>query len=63
MPNAAELLRKGQIDLIWTKYCGFLDILIREFMEIQERLLLEQVELICRVRSAKIITEDSNEYR
>lgn len=48
MSNATELLRKGQINLIWTKYCGFLDLNIKEFMEIQERLLLEQVELIYR---------------
>ncbi len=48
MSNATELLRKGQVDLIWTKYCGFLDLNIKEFMEIQERLLMEQVELIYR---------------
>ena len=48
MSNATELLRQGHIELIWTKYCGFLDLNIDEFMEIQKRLLLEQIELIHR---------------
>ncbi len=46
MPTATELLKRGRKDQIWTKYCGFLDLDLDEFMEIQERLLMEQVELI-----------------
>lgn len=30
---------------IWQRYCGFLDLAIDEFMEIQEHLLMEQLEL------------------
>lgn len=30
---------------IWQRYCGFLDLSIAEFMQIQERLLLEQIDL------------------
>jgi len=46
MPTATELLRRGRKDQIWVKYCGFLDLEMDEFMEIQERLLMEQVALI-----------------
>jgi len=46
MPTAAELLRQGKKHEIWIKYCGFLDLSIGEFMEIQERLLMEQLALI-----------------
>lgn len=31
---------------IWERYCGFLDISIEEFMQIQRRLLMEQIELV-----------------
>ena len=46
MPTATELLKRGRRDQIWVKYCGFLDLEMDEFMEIQERLLMEQVALI-----------------
>jgi hypothetical protein len=46
MPTATQLLRSGRKDLFWTKYCGFLDLSVDEFMHIQERLLLEQMRLI-----------------
>ncbi|MFN2128112.1 MAG: GH3 auxin-responsive promoter family protein [Anaerolineales bacterium] len=46
MPTATELLKRGRKDQIWVKYCGFLDLEMDEFMEIQERLLMEQVALI-----------------
>jgi hypothetical protein len=31
---------------VWRKYCGFLELSMREFMDIQEQLLLEQIELV-----------------
>ena len=40
---------------IWQRYCGFLDLSIEEFMEIQERLLLEQIELVADSPLGKII--------
>jgi len=46
MPTAAELFRQGRVDEIWKKYCGFLDLSIEEFMEIQKRLLMEQIDLL-----------------
>ena len=46
MTTAAELLRQGRTDEIWRKYCGFIDLSLEEFMEIQKRLLLEQLQLL-----------------
>ncbi|NLJ77134.1 MAG: auxin-responsive protein, partial [Peptococcaceae bacterium] len=40
-----QKLCKKQYDRIWCQYCGFLDISLTEFMEIQNRLMLEQLEL------------------
>lgn len=31
---------------IWQRYCGFLDLSVDEFMKIQSRLLMEQIEMI-----------------
>jgi len=41
-----ELLKTGDQQRIWQKYCGFLDLSLQEFMEIQEHLLMEQIELV-----------------
>ena len=46
MEVAAELLRQGRRDEVWRRYCGFLDLSLAEFMEIQERLLVEQIGLL-----------------
>ena len=46
MTTAIELLRQGRRDEIWEKYCGFINLSLEEFMEIQKRLLLEQLQLL-----------------
>lgn len=46
MATAAEMLTEGMREDVWRKYCGFLDLSIGKFMEIQERLLMEQVDLL-----------------
>ena len=46
MNSAAELLRQGRTTEIWQKYCGFIELTLEEFMHIQQRLLLEQLELL-----------------
>lgn len=43
---AAFLRENRDPDLIWRKYCGFLDLSPEDFSEIQEQLLLEQIDLI-----------------
>jgi len=46
MPTVKELLRTGRKEELWQKCCGFLDLSIEQFMSIQNRLLLEQIELL-----------------
>lgn len=48
MTSTIDLLRQGRNDEIWIKHCGFLDLKLDEFMEIQERLLLEQIGFLSR---------------
>jgi phenylacetate-coenzyme A ligase PaaK-like adenylate-forming protein len=38
---------------MWKKYCGFLDLNIDEFMQIQERLLMEEINLIANTEVGK----------
>ena len=40
-----QMLKQKRYKDIWQKYCSFLDFSIDEFMAIQERLLLEQIDL------------------
>ena len=42
-----ELSQGWDQERIWRKYCGFLELSVTEFMETQEQLLLEHLELIC----------------
>jgi hypothetical protein len=46
MLKASELLRQGKTEELWQMCCGYLKLNIKEFMDIQERLLLEQLELL-----------------
>ena len=39
-------IKNKQFKELWDQYCGFLDIDINEMMAIQERLLIEQIELM-----------------
>ena len=41
-----ELFLTGDKERIWQKYCGFFELSIKEFLEIQENLLFEQIDLI-----------------
>jgi len=50
-----EVFRSGDVDKIWQKFCGFLDLSLHEFMNIQERLLMEQIELVAQTPLAKRI--------
>ena len=44
------MLRQEEYEKIWDRYCGFLDLNLKEFMHIQERLLMEQIELLSRCK-------------
>ena len=48
MPKAVELLRQGRDKELWQMCCGFLDLNIEQFMVIQKRLMLEQIQLLNR---------------
>ena len=55
MTNAGELLRQGRRREFWNKYCGFFDLTVKEFMSIQERLLVEQLHLLSGCELGKAI--------
>ena len=58
MANATELFRQGKTREIWQKYCGFIDLSIDESMKIQERLLMEQIELLSKCKLGRKIMGD-----
>ncbi len=43
--KTSELVRRREFDRAWQRHCSYLDLNIDEFMHIQKRLLLEQLEL------------------
>jgi len=45
MAKAIDLLRQGRNEELWQMCCGFLKLDIKEFMELQNNLLLQQLEL------------------
>jgi len=46
MPKVVELLQQGRNEELWQMCCGFLTLSLEQFMAIQKRLLLEQLELL-----------------
>ncbi|MFC1870357.1 GH3 auxin-responsive promoter family protein [Chloroflexota bacterium] len=46
MSSALDLLKQGRKQDLWQRCCGFIDLSLEEFMVIQKRLLLEQIELL-----------------
>ncbi len=58
MATALELLREGRRDEIWKKYCGYIDLSLEEFMDIQKRLLMEQIDLISKCELGRKLMGD-----
>ncbi len=58
MTTTKELLKQGKKAEIWTKHCGYLDLNINEFMEIQERLLFEQIQYLSKSDIGRAIIGD-----
>ncbi|HIC93146.1 MAG TPA: GH3 auxin-responsive promoter [Anaerolineae bacterium] len=58
MATALELLREGRRDEIWQKYCGFIDLSLEEFMDIQKRLLMEQIDLLSKCELGRKLLGD-----
>ncbi len=46
MIRPIDLLRQGRKEELWQMCCGFIDLSLEQFMDIQKRLLLEQIELL-----------------
>jgi hypothetical protein len=46
MTRPLDLLREGRKEELWQMCCGFLNLSLDQFMAIQKRLLLEQIELL-----------------
>ena len=59
MTTTRELLRQGRTAEVWQKYCGFLDLSLKEFMEVQQRLLMEQIDLLVRCELGRKIMRNT----
>ena len=55
MSTLAELLKQGKDEEVWQKCCGFIDLSLEDFMGIQKRLLLEQLELLRKCQLGRIL--------
>ena len=55
MANEPELFKQGKYDDLWQRCCGFIDLSLEEFMRIQRRLLLEQMELLKKCELGRVI--------
>lgn len=48
MATEAELFKEGNHQELWQRCCGFIDLRLEQFMDIQRSLLFEQLELLSR---------------
>ncbi len=46
MDDSYKLIEEGRTDELWAKHCGFYTLSRKDFRDIQERLLLEQIALL-----------------
>ncbi|MEJ2759755.1 MAG: hypothetical protein P8046_14850, partial [Anaerolineales bacterium] len=59
MTDSSKLLREGRKEELWNKHCGYISLSIEEFMEIQNRLLMEQLNLMGASKIGREIMGDS----
>ncbi len=62
MSRNTELLKQGKTKELWQKCCGFIDLSIDEFMTIQRRLLLEQIELLKKCELGRQLLNGAEPY-
>ena len=55
MSREAELIVQGKNQELWQRCCGFIDLSLKDFMGVQERLLLEQIELLKKCKLGRSI--------
>lgn len=60
MSQLAEMFKQGQYDAVWQRCCGFIDLSLEDFMHIQKRLLLEQMEMFKKCELGKHILNGTN---
>ncbi|MFR1808229.1 MAG: auxin-responsive protein, partial [Pygmaiobacter massiliensis] len=53
-----EKLKKCSASEVWQEYCGFLDFSMEEYMQVQNRLLMEQILLLSRCPLGKRLFGD-----
>jgi hypothetical protein len=55
MTTEVELFKQGRHEELWQRCCGFIDLSLDDFMRIQRRLLLEQLELLKKCELGRVI--------
>jgi hypothetical protein len=60
MTTLGELFRQGNHEELWQKCCGFIDLSLPEFMNIQTRLLKEQLALLKKCELGRSIMRGTN---
>lgn len=60
MNKEAELFVQGKNEELWQRCCGFIDLSLKDFMGIQRRLLLEQIELLKECKLGRSIMRGAN---
>jgi hypothetical protein len=60
MTTLAELFRDGHHEELWQRCCGFIDLSLEEFMNIQARLLKEQLVLLKKCELGRYILSGAN---
>ena len=53
--NSRKLLEEGRRDELWTKHCGYFTLSPDDFMDVQKRLLLEQINLLGKSKIGKLL--------
>lgn len=55
MSREAELFKEGKYGELWERCCSFIDLSLEEFMTIQQRLLVEQLEQLNRCELGRVV--------
>ena len=60
MTILTELVKQNKQDELWKRCCGFIDLSLDDFMRIQRRLLMEQMELLKKCHLGRYIMNGAN---
>ena len=60
MTTLDELFRQGNNEELWQRCCGFIDLSLQEFMNIQSRLLREQLTLLKKCELGRHLLRGAN---